>query len=364
MSDSPSGGAAAAIVRPSRYDAHALTAPRAFVLWGILVVAVLLMATSSPLVLQAGAVGMGALTIAFWRMLLGTMLQAPLALLPGEGGNGAARATAHQEGAHGKGGTARAGGLAGFLHDRGAIGATLLAGALLGLHFAFFIGSLSQTTVASATTLTATVPVFTALLGRLVLGDRVPRAFWPSVAIAFAGVVLMTSDQWGVGTATRTGNLLAFSAALTAAGYLVAGRRARAALGVGIYVTAIYGIAAAILAVALVLRGGIPLPPWPWGWFWCGALAVFPTTLGHSLLSWSLRWITPAIVSLLALAEPPLALILCWAWLGQPVTFVALGGMTMTLTGISILVVSGNNARRRRRAAIMAPPLEEPPLTG
>ena len=136
--------------RPSRID----------VLW--MGVAVLFISASGPLITATVA---PALAIAFWRCFLGS------------GATGIWVAfKARSE----------------FRRlSRGQWRLIIVSGLLLGAHFATWVPSLRFTSVASATALVATQPVWAALIARS-RGVRIQRPVWIGMAISLAGVLVLT----------------------------------------------------------------------------------------------------------------------------------------------------------------------------
>jgi drug/metabolite transporter (DMT)-like permease len=130
------------------------------------------------------------------------------------------------------------------------------------------------------------------------------------------------------------GNLLALAGAASMAAYLLLGARARARLSLLAYVWPVYGTAtAALVAAALVsgtaLRG---YPPGTHLYFFL--LGVIPQCVGHTSYNWSLRWLSPAMVGLIGLAEPVGASIFAWLILGESLTPAKVAGGCIILAGI------------------------------
>src|SRR5687767_8011980 len=103
-------------------------------------------------------------------------------------------------------------------------GLLILAGFLLGLHFAAWFASLQRIPVARSTLLVCTSPVFTGLIAVIVLRQRIPARFWWGLMVAAIGAVGVT---WRAGTALNaadsawTGDILALAGALAIALYLL-----------------------------------------------------------------------------------------------------------------------------------------------
>jgi drug/metabolite transporter (DMT)-like permease len=67
----------------------------------------------------------------------------------------------------------------------------LISAAMLTVMFISFILALSMTTVANVLVVSSSSPFFSALLGWLLLGERVPLRTWIAMAVAIAGIVVM-----------------------------------------------------------------------------------------------------------------------------------------------------------------------------
>ncbi len=184
---------------------------------------------------------------------------------------------------------------------------TVGAGVLLGLHFATWISSLSWTTVASSVMLVTTQPLFTALLGPFLLGEKVGRRGILAVFLASAGIVLIAGADVRLGGRALLGDLLAVAGAMTASLYLMIGRSLRKKIGFSRYLLHVNGIATVVLlgfALAWKLPfGGFP----PATWVWMALLALGPNLVGHGLLNWSVRRLPAFPVNMAILGEPVLA---------------------------------------------------------
>jgi uncharacterized membrane protein len=103
------------------------------------------------------------------------------------------------------------------------------AGVFLGIHFIAWIESLYHTSVASASVLVTTSPLFIAVLGYLVLKERLTRRTVGAIVVAVIGAALI---GWGDAADEAfpnaiLGNGLALTASLLMAVYLLIGRAVR-----------------------------------------------------------------------------------------------------------------------------------------
>ena len=219
-----------------------------------------------------------------------------------------------------------------------------LAGLFLAAHFALWIASLERTTVASSVVLVTTTPLWVGLLSPLFLREPLTRRLALGIALALAGGVIV-----GLGGAGGThaaagaapggallGDLMALSGAWMMAGYLMAGRRLRAGLTLVPYVFVVYGIAAALLTVAMAATGRSLFGLAPATYLWLALLALVPQLLGHSSFNWALRYLPAAFVAVALLGEPVGSSALAFGLLHEVPTPLELGGAALILGGIAV----------------------------
>lgn len=282
-------------------------------------VGVLAISSSAPLIAFAAA---PALAIAFWRNALSTAALVPASAL-----------------------TRRAE-FAGLLRPgpgRRTLAACLLAGVALAGHFATWVPSAKLTTVAAATALGATQPVWQGLIA-LGQGRRLTGSTWAGIAVAVSGAVLATGADFRAGGTAFAGDLLAVAGGMAAAAYTAFGERARTAVTTTTYTTICYGLCAvALLAVCLV--AGVPLHGYPaTTWLALLALTGGAQLLGHSMFNYALHRISAPTVSVLILLEVPGAAIIGWLWLGQAPRPGSWPGLLLLVVGVAVVVLGGRRA--------------------
>ena len=109
------------------------------------------------------------------------------------------------------------------IRDTGAAG--LVGGLCLAVGFTGFVWGVMTSTVANALFLISASPLFAALLGWMVLRERVSRSMWFAMGGVTAGVAIMIGE--GLAEADLFGDLAALSAAVGFAGFSVCIRRGR-----------------------------------------------------------------------------------------------------------------------------------------
>jgi drug/metabolite transporter (DMT)-like permease len=222
------------------------------------------------------------------------------------------------------------------------------SGVALGLHFATWIASLERTSVASSVALVTTQPVWVAVLAWVALGERIGPRIAGGIAVSLLGSVLIAGSDFGVSSEALIGDALATAGAIFAAAYFVLGRRVRATLSLGAYVGVVYAVAALAL-LGISLASGAPLSGFPLRtWTLLAMLALVPQLIGHSLLNWSLRYLSAPFVSMAILAEPVFSAALAVPLLDERPGWVQLLGGGFVLLGV---YVAGREEARRAVAA-------------
>jgi drug/metabolite transporter (DMT)-like permease len=287
-----------------------------------LAVAVLAVSTSAPLIAFVAA---PALAVAFWRNGLAFAALTPITVGPRR----AELAT---------------------LRSRTGLFA-VLAGVALALHFATWMPSVQLGSVATATALVATQPVWQGLIA-MAQGRRPSTAGWTGIGLAVAGTVWATGLDIGVSAQAVLADVLALLGAIAAAIYTAFGERARSRLSTTSYTWVCYGTCAAILLV-VCLVAGVDLHGYD-GHTWAAilALVVGAQLLGHSMFNYALERTSATKVSVLILLEVPGAALLAWAWLGQTPRLAALPGLALLMLGVAVVVLGGSRERRRTTASL------------
>jgi drug/metabolite transporter (DMT)-like permease len=219
---------------------------------------------------------------------------------------------------------------------------SVLAGLFLAAHFAAWLPSLSMTTVAASTALVTTTPIWTALVARL-SGVRLPAAVWWGLALSVVGVALIAGVDVAVSWEALAGDGLALLGAVCAAGYMLAGARARGRLTTSGYTVVCYSTCAVVLALAAVLLG-IPLAGFSArNWWLIAAITCCAQLLGHTLFNLVLSSVGPTVVGLAVLLEVPGALLVALVLLHQVPPLLALPGLLAVVLGVALVSRSSSS---------------------
>jgi drug/metabolite transporter (DMT)-like permease len=228
-----------------------------------------------------------------------------------------------------------------------------IGGFSLALHFWAWNASIYLTTIAASVTLVSLQPAVVAAISAAALREAPSKRQVLGIAVAIAGAFLIAAPELHgtipAGNRALQGNLLAISAAVTAAIYYTIGRNLRATIGIWAYAGLVYFAAFVTLLVIAISRGRSlgPQPPHEVAIF--AALAVGPMLLGHTGMNWALRFLPAYVVNLTVLGEPVGATIL-GAFIPAirqiPTVGTLLGG-AIVLTGVVIAANNGANSASR-----------------
>ncbi len=291
---------------------------------GAMALAVAAVSSSAPLIAYAAA---PALAVAFWRNVISVGLLGPFALLRRRH---EFRALASRDG-------------------RRDAGYCVLAGLALAVHFGTWMPSAQLTSVATATALVVTQPVWQGLIA-LGQGRRLPMAGWLGIGVAVLGAAWAVGADLEVGSARAVlGDLLAICGGIAAAVYTALGERARTTTSTVTYTTICYGTCGAAL-LPVCLAGNVRMTGFALStWLAVLGLVVGAQLLGHSMFNYALRRISATTVSVLLLLETPGAALLAWLWLDQVPRPAALPGLLLLLVGVAVVLRAEARAARHVR---------------
>ncbi len=221
------------------------------------------------------------------------------------------------------------------------------AGALLGLHFVAWIESLYYTSVASASVLVTTAPIFLAVLGFFFLKEKLSGRVVAAIVVAVVGAALLgLGDTGAAGPSPRPllGNGLALTASLLVSVYLLIGRVVRQKTSWLAYVFPLYVVAGLTVFVIALVRQA-PLFGFSAGFYGlCALMALGPQLLGHGSFNYALRYFKAALLGLLGLSEPVGASIMAFFFFGEVPGPLAIAGMLLVLVAVSVALVPPKKA--------------------
>ncbi len=209
----------------------------------------------------------------------------------------------------------------------------LLAGACFAGDHALWNSALVLTSAANATLLINTTPLYVALFGWAVLGERPGTSFVTAAALALAGTALLLGVD-SAGEGRIEGDVLSLVGALFYAGYLLLIKEVRhdvdvvpALVVMGWGATAVLALTAGALQLPLA---GFPASSWA-AIVGAGVVSQLGGVLG---IVWALRWLRASFASLALLAQPLGTACLAWWLLGEAIGGLQAIGGALVLAGI------------------------------
>ena len=276
-----------------------------------LVLGVLGIGSSGPIIAKAT---MPIPTMIFWRNLVGALVMMPFALARGEW-----RTKSQQS----------------------AIRWSILAGALLATHFVCFFWAMKLTSVATGTALTATQPIFAAIFIKLA-GGHIPKKSIGGMVIAFFSVVVITGIDFNVSIQAFQGDLLAVIGGAVGAAYMIIAANSQKVISTSTFTTVCY-LTCAVMIFPVVLVTNSNLTGFSTSeWILLAGLIIGAQFLGHTLFNFTLKRVSPAVVSLVVFFEVPVSAILAYLWLGQQPPAGTIPGIIGLLFGCSLFVLRSN----------------------
>lgn len=222
-----------------------------------------------------------------------------------------------------------------------------LAGALGGLGlvgaFSGAIYSIQSTTIANAVFLFAASPFLTALIGWMVLGERVRVETWAAMAVAMTGIFVMVRD--GLSGGAMAGNIAALLSAFGFAVFTVTLRWGKVSDSLpSVLLGGLFSIIAGAV-VAAQMGQTLWVPPSDALW----AMAMGAGTLSGGMVLYELgsRVVSAAESALLSNIEVMLAPLWVWLFLGETASAATFLGGAILLVAVTLNGISG-----ARRAAV------------
>ena len=212
-----------------------------------------------------------------------------------------------------------------------------LAGFFLGLHFACFFWGVRNTSIANATLLANTSPLFTVGL-TIIFYKSVSKKVLFSILTALFGVFLIQGSEMSSSSTTNLGNIASlFSGFCIAMVYIMAKKIRKEnntlAYGRSLFFFAATTIGLVCLATKVSLFS-FELLDLRWFLF----LGVVPSIFGHNSLNYVLKFLSPTAVASIPLGEPIIASIFGWFLFGETIPKHSLEGAPFVLAGIYFTV--------------------------
>ena len=213
-----------------------------------------------------------------------------------------------------------------------------VAGILLGIHFALFFQSIKMTKIANATFLGTLAHLFTLLLESFLFKRKFNKFVIMGLLLSFCGAVIILSDNFDMSQKYTLGNFLAVLCSVCLAISFIIAEKVRQTENTIVYTRTLYLTAAATLLIIAVITNSNLVNHALSDYIGLLFLGLVPTIIGHNIIYYSVKFVSPTIVSSFPLGEPVIATILAFFIFGQIIGInIILGGL-ITLFGLLLII--------------------------
>jgi drug/metabolite transporter (DMT)-like permease len=222
----------------------------------------------------------------------------------------------------------------------------VLGGLLTAGDFALWNTSVKYTTVANATLLGNTAPLWVALGAWLLFREKLSGRFWFGLWLALAGATLILGTDFLLHPRLGLGDLMAIVTGVLYAGYMLVTQRSRQHFSPLTHVW-LMGISASfgLLVINMVLGNHlVGYSAQTWVVFF--AAAIVSQIVGYMSLAYALGHLPASLVSPTLISQPIMSAILAVPLLGEIPTILQFIGGTTALAGVYIVNQAHNKSRR------------------
>ena len=220
------------------------------------------------------------------------------------------------------------------------------AGALLGLHFILFYGSIDilretggVNQISNATVLGTLAPVFVLIIERVVFKKQFSGMVFLSLAVALTGSILIFYNDLSFSSELFVGNAYAILCSILLSITFIISTDIRKRLDTMRFSRLLYTSAAVTCLAALLISKDSIVAFSRQEFFMLAVLGVVPTLFGHNIFYYLVGQISPVTVSAIPLAEPIVSTLLSVIIFNliMPSSVTMLGGM-LTISGLGLLI--------------------------
>lgn len=214
--------------------------------------------------------------------------------------------------------------------------ATVASGCFFFLHLWSFFVAAQNTSIANCMVIFSTNPIFTAIGAKLFLQDKFERRHAFAFFLAFSGVAILFSDRFDFDTA-KSGDIAALISAMFFSLYILTGKKSRLHMDTEQYTWIIY----LLTAVLFFIAGESMAIPWTGyptkTWLAIAGTVIFPTLLGHVLISHLLKYFNINWLSCGKLLEPIFSSIVAYFAFNEMLSYRT--GLAFLCTAIAVVVL-------------------------
>lgn len=211
-----------------------------------------------------------------------------------------------------------------------------LTGAFLGLHFLFWMESLTYTSVASSMVILTLQPFFSMLGSYFMFKEALNLQAGICMFVASLGSFVIAWGDIGISRGALFGDLLSLIGTIMAALYMLSGQKLSNKLPINLYNIVVFSVGGFVLFTYNIFQSKDMIHYAPEDWLYFVILAVIPTVFGQSIFNLLLPYLGATTVSVGIIGEPILAIIMAYLFLGEKIGVTQLVGGILTLIGMGM----------------------------
>lgn len=221
-----------------------------------------------------------------------------------------------------------------------------IAGALLGLHFILFYGSIDilreaggVNQISNATVLGTLAPVFVLIIERVIFKKQFSGMVFLSLALALTGSVMIFYNDLSFSSELLVGNTYAILCSMLLSITFIISTDIRKRIDTITFSRLLYTSAAAACLIVLLVSNNSIVAFSREEFIMLAVLGVVPTIFGHNIFYYLVGHISPVTVSAIPLAEPIVSTLLSIIIFSLiiPSSVTIFGGF-LTIAGLGLLI--------------------------
>ena len=216
-----------------------------------------------------------------------------------------------------------------------------LAGIFLGLHFACFFWGVRNTSIANATLLGNTGPLFTVVLTLMFYRDISKKVFFYLIITMF-GVFLIYRSDFYHNPNSSLGNIVSLLSGFCIAIVYMIAKNIRKKNNNISYGRTLFFFAAVTIGVICFVTNESVLSFESKDLKWFLFLGIVPSILGHNSLNYALKYLSPTAIASVPLGEPIIASLFGWFLFEEVITKNSLEGAPFIFVGIYFIIKKSN----------------------
>ena len=215
--------------------------------------------------------------------------------------------------------------------------AIIAGGVFFGIDLVLWNESLLRAPATSATLMANNAPLWVGLAAMLIFKERLTRFYWIGLAIAMAGMAVVTQGDLQINPNDALGLWLAAGASICYAGYLTSTGKARSGTD-----TVTFMVWSLLIASIVILPFAywLQTPLWGFGWqSWAYiiGLGLFSQVIGWLAINYALGHLPASITSVTLLGQVVIAALLAVPLLNEPIRLSQIIGGICIVIGILIV---------------------------